>query len=171
MSLSDEQVKDVIDLKEWVMRKIESHQEEIRMLEKQLEIYDHIVKRSSFTKASSLPKSRPDAVPIVGGGGQIIANAYITPEKISIEIDESIRIGENVPPLKTFFIDRIIGEMRRKDASDESVSDRDTIDCIIHSSDGLVRKITVSNYRHRGRADEIISSAGWTLNKMLERAG
>ena len=46
----------------------------------------------------------------------MIANAYVTPEQVSIILDEQILINADTPPFKSFFLDRIIGEMKKKDS-------------------------------------------------------
>lgn len=173
MALSDEQIKYVLELKEKTLQRIERYQGEIESLEKQLEIFDSMVKQSSFSKASSLSKSEPvedaESVPItrVGQGG-VIANARVTPEQVSVTLHKSLEIGEDMPPFKSFFLDRIIGDMRRKDGA---VTDNAPIECVVNKSGPNIREIIVRNYRHKERVKEIISSMGWSLNKMLDNAG
>ena len=50
--------------------------------------------------------------------GEIIANAFVTSEKISIIINEGIGLTDEIPPLRSFFIERIIGEMKKTDNMD-----------------------------------------------------
>ena len=45
---------------------------------------------------------------------KIIANAYVTPEQVSIVLDNEIIINADTPPFKSFFLDRIIGEMKKR---------------------------------------------------------
>jgi len=177
MNFSDEQIRDMLELKESTLQKIERHQKEIQSLEKQLVILDSIVKQSSFTKASSLPKSEPvkagrpegDLIPITRGGqGEVIANAYVTPERVSIILEESLDIDEETPPFKSFFVDRVIGEMKRKDSADGAVPGDAAIDFVINKSGSKLREIVVRNYRQKERVSEIISTAGWSLSRMLE---
>ncbi len=177
MDFSDEQIKDMLELKEKTLQKIEKYQKEIHSLEKQLVILDSIVKQSSFTKASSLPKSEPvqaeqpkeDLIPITRGGrGDVIANAYVTPEQVSIILDESLDIDENTPPFKSFFLDRIIGEMKRKDSTDGTIPSDEAIDFVVNKNGSSIREIIVRNYRQKERVNEIINTAGWSLSRMLE---
>jgi len=179
MNFSDEQIRDMLELKEKTLQKIERYQKEIQSLEKQLAILDSVVKQSSFTKASSLPESEPagagrpegDSIPITRGGqGEVIANAYVTPEQVSIVLEESLDVDEDTPPFKSFFVDRIIGEMKRKDVADGSVPGDAAIDFAINKSGSKLREIVVRNYRQKERVSEIISTAGWSLSRMLENA-
>ncbi len=177
MDFTDEQIRDMLELKEKALQKIEKYQKEIQSLEKQLVILDSIVKQSSFTKASSLPKSEPaqaeqpggDVIPITRGSrGDVIANAHVTPEQVSIILDESLDIDENTPPFKSFFLDRIIGEMKRKDGADGTIPSDAAIDFTVNKSGSSIREIIIRNYRQKERVSEIISTAGWSLGKMLE---
>ena len=118
MKFSDEQVRDIVSLKEQILSQINEHQKQIDMLEKNLSILDSILKQSSFTKASSLSKKTPQpeqqkpaekSIPITkGSGGEVIANAYVTPEQVSIVLDENVGIDVETPPFKSFLLDRII---------------------------------------------------------------
>ena len=134
MKFSEEQVKEIVALREDLMRQVDKHQEGIEMLEKNIVVLDGFLKDSSFVKASKLDtkiepkeeikipnpveKSKPveNSIPIKrGNDGKIIANAYVTPEQVSIILDEQILINADTPPFKSFFLDRIIGEMKKKD--------------------------------------------------------
>ena len=186
MNFSDEQIKDMLEMKERTLQKIEKYQKEIQMLEKQLSILDSIVKQSSFTKASALPKSTleeqireipvespaENSIPITRGSqGEIIANAYVTPEQVSIILEESLDINANTPPFKTFFLDRIMGEMKKKDdveVNKGTIPSESVIDYIINKNGSNIREIIVRNYRQKERINEIINTAGWSLIKMLE---
>ena len=103
MKFSEEQVKEIVALRENLMKQVDKHQEGIEMLEKNITVLDGFLKDSSFVKASKLdtkiePKkeeeiSKPvqNSIPIKrGNDGKIIANAYVTPEQVSIILDEQI---------------------------------------------------------------------------------
>ena len=56
MQYTDEQIQKMIELKDSIIDKMTKHQEELDFLERNLEILDVVLKGSSFTKASSLPR-------------------------------------------------------------------------------------------------------------------
>ena len=134
MKFSEEQVKDIVTLKESLIEQIDKHQESIEMLEKNIIILDLFLKDSSFTKASQLEttkkaeiQNKPDttkklvenSIPIKRvSDGKVIANAYVTPEQVSIVLGDEIEISVDTPPFKSFFLDRIIGEMKKKDIAE-----------------------------------------------------
>ncbi len=51
MKFSDEQIRDMLELKEDLSEKITTYKEQIEKLEKNISVLDAILKQSSFTKA------------------------------------------------------------------------------------------------------------------------
>ena len=189
MKFTEEQIQDVVAMKDNFIKQIGKHQSAIETLEKNLTILDLVLKESSFTKAStlstaktselstkiptaSIEKSEESSIPITSGSdGKIIANAYITPDQVSIVLEENMEINADTPPFKSFFIDRIIGEMKRKDSAEAEngkIQKDLVIDYIINKNGSDIREIIIKNYRQKERVNEIISTAGWSLTRMLE---
>ena len=182
MGFSDEQIHDILELKEQLTEKIETHIEEIKKLEKNIVTLNTILKQSSFTKASDLTISASETmkeerritVPITkNSDGSTIANVFVSDDKLSIVLDENITLDSETPPLKTFFIDRIIGEMKNKDKQEVEkgkIRKDDVIDCIINKNGSAIREIIIKNYRQKERVDEIINTATWSLTRMIENS-
>lgn len=175
MGTEDEKIREVLELKDRVLKKIEEHEEEIEFLRKNLEVLDSTIKKSSFTKASALRSDagpKPESIPITNGpNGDIIANAYVTPEQVSIILNEELKIDAETPPFKSFFVERIIGEMKRKDATDIQggrIQKEAAIDFTVNKNGADIREIIIKNYRQQERVKEIINTAGWSLTRMLE---
>ena len=186
MQFSEEQVKKIVTLRENMLRQIDKDQEGIEMLEKNILVLDEFLKGSSFTKASQLKteiepeiiknveESKPveESIPIKrGSDGKIIANAYVTPDQVSIILDEQVMINADTPPFKSFFLDRIIGEMKKKDsveAQNGKIQKESIIDYIINKNGVDIREIIIKNYRQKERVTELINTAGWSLTRMLE---
>ena len=191
MRFSEEQVKEIVALRENMLQQIDKHQEGIEMLEKNITLLDEFLKDSSFTKASQLeikneskmvenneelehvePKHVESSIPIKrGNDGQIIANAYVTPDQVSIILDKQVIINADTPPFKSFFLDRIIGEMKKKDSTEVEngkIQKESIIDYIINKNGADIREIIIKNYRQKERVTELINTAGWSLTRMLE---
>ena len=187
MKFSEEQVKDIVTLKESLIEQIDKHQESIEMLEKNIIILDLFLKDSSFTKASQLETTRKveiqnktenvkkpeeNSIPIKRvGDGKIIANAYVTADQVSIVLDDEIEISDDTPPFKSFFLERIIGEMKKKDfieVENGKIQKESIIDYIINKNGTDIREIIIKNYRQKERVNELINTAGWSLTRMLE---
>ena len=193
MQYTDEQIQKMLELKESIVDKMTKHQDELDFLQKNLDVLDVVLKGSSFTKASSLPrtersdeisskKEKPDeeikkennsdSIQIKKNkDGEVIANAFVTPEKISIILNEGIGLTDEIPPLRSFFIERIIGEMKKVDSTDVKngkIDESSVIDCIINKNGPAIREIIIKNYKQKERLDEIINTATWSLTRMLE---
>ena len=197
MQYTDEQIQKMLELKEEIEDKMAKHQEELDFLQKNLDVLYVVLKGSSFTKASSLPRTEkssevksekeeqvvvikeekennPDSIQIKKNkDGEVIANAFVTPEKISIILNEGIGLTDEIPPLRSFFIERIIGEMKKVDSTDVKngkIDESSVIDCIINKNGPAIREIIIKNYRQKERLDEIINTATWSLTRMLENS-
>ena len=122
MQYTDEQIQKMLELKESIIDKMTKHQDELDFLQKNLDVLDVVLKGSSFTKASSLPRSiksdvekpeeekinvepkdeeeKPESIQIKKNkDGEVIANAFVTPEKISIILNEGIGLSDEIPPV------------------------------------------------------------------------
>ena len=189
MKFSEEQIRDIVAMRDNLVKQMDKHQNAIGLLEKNITILDLVLKESSFTKASALgtvktpeistknpvvstEKLEEISIPITSGSdGKIIANAYVTPDQVSIVLEDNMEINADTPPFKSFFIDRIIGEMKRKDSTEAEngkIQKESVIDYIINKNGSDIREIIIKNYRQKERVSEIISTAGWSLTRMLE---
>ena len=182
MKHSEEQIREIASWREDLVKQIGKHTQAIEILEKRLMVLDSMLKESSFTKASSMEniKKIPEekiiinkkSIPITSGNdGKIIANAFVTPEQVEIILESGLEIAADVPPFKSFFIDRIIGEMKRKDmldADNGKIQKDSIIDYIINKNGSDIREIIIKNYKEKDRVNEIINTVGWSFTRMLE---
>ena len=180
MKFSDDQIRDILELKEDLAEKIIKHKEQIEKLEKNISVLDAILKQSSFTKASDLTRNAPKTIKqerkiamTNSSDGTTIANAFVTNDEVAIVLEDNVLLDLETPPLKTFFIDRIIGEMKKSDtqqAEDGKIKNTEIIDCMINDSGSKIREIIIKNYRQKERIDEIINTATWSLTRMIENS-
>jgi len=180
MKFSDEQIRDILELKEDLSEKIIKYKEQIEKLEKNISVLDTILKQSSFTKASDLTRNAPKTIKqerkiaiTKSSDGTTIANAFVTNNEVSIVLEDNVILDSKTPPLKTFFVDRIIGEMKKNDVrqvEDGKIKNHEVIDCIINDNGSKIREIVIKNYREKERVDEIINTATWSLTRMIENS-
>ncbi len=182
MKHSEGQIKEIASWREDLVKQIDKHAKSIEILENRLSVLDSMLKESSFTIASSMEKTKKSpegktvvqkkSIPITSGNdGKIIANAFVTPEQVEIILENDMEIAADVPPFKSFFIDRIIGEMKRKDLLDAEngiIQKNSIIDYVINKNGSDIREIIIKNYKEKERVNEIINTAGWSLTRMLE---
>jgi len=180
VKFSDEQICDMLELKEEITEKIIKYKEQIEKLERNISVLDTILKQSSFTKASDLTRNATKTVKqerkvaiTKNSDGTTIANVFITNDEVSIVLEDNVTLDPETPPLKTFFIDRIIGEMKKKDiqqVESGKITKDDVINCIINNNGSKIREIIIKNYRQKERVDEIINTATWSLTRMIENS-
>ncbi len=176
MDYSEKQIRDILELKEWITEEIEKRQIELERLKGNLTILDSILKQSSFNKASSLI-SNPDndtVIPIRrSGDNAVIANARVTLNEVIIVPSQDIKLDVETHPFKSFFLDRIIGGMESKDNVDVQngkIDPNSVINCIINKDGNTIREILIKNYRERERVNEIINTAAWSFSRMIENS-
>jgi len=177
MGLSEEQIRDILSLKEQISDEIEKHEKELELLKKNLVTLNTILKQTSFSKASLLKtesSTENTVIPIRNTtDGDIIANAKVTPDQLSIVVSEGIKLDEDTQPFKSFFLSRIIGEMEKKDNFDAQLGkiDKDSIiNCVISKDGNKIREILIKNYRQKDRAQEIINTVSWSFARMIENS-
>ena len=184
MDYSEEQIRDILELKEWISEEIEKHQKDIEKLEKNLLILDLAIKQSSFSKASSLISKNgqesaklSDKVTLIpikrSVDNKIIANAHVTPDEVVIIPSKDVILDTETQPFKSFFLGRIIAGMENKDnleVQNGKIPEDAVINCIINKDGSKIREILIKNYRERERVNEIINTASWSFSRMIENS-
>lgn len=185
-SRSEEEVREVLELREWISEEIEKRRKEIEKLTQNLRILDSLVKQSSFSKASMLvspvsskkeyqPVSHETAsvVPMKTPDNQIIANAHVTQDELVIIPAEDILLDVEMQPFKSFFLGRIISNMESQDSTDVKngkIPETSAIRCMVNKEGNRIREILIKNYRQKDRVNEIINTATWSFSRMIENA-
>ena len=180
MTFSDDQIRDMLELKEDLTEKIIKYKEQIEKLERNISVLDTILKQSSFTKASELTRNAAKTIKqerkvaiTKNSDGTTIANVFVTNDEVSIILEDDITLDSETPPLKSWFIDHIIGDMQKKDiqqVENGEIKKDDIINCIINDDGSKIREIIIKNYRQKERVDEIINTATWSLTRMIENS-
>ena len=120
MTFSNDQIRDMLELKEDLTEKIIKYKEQIEKLERNISVLDTILKQSSFTKASELIRNAPKTIKqerkiaiTKNSDGTSIANAFVTKDEVSIILEDNVTLDSDAPPLN-WFIDNIIGDMKKR---------------------------------------------------------
>jgi len=185
MDYSEDQIRDILELKEWLTDEIEKRRSEIEKLRNNLAILDSVLKESSFSKASSLKASQKKAHSMTAGGesavipikrtgnNTIIANAHVTAKEVMIVPSDDVELDIETQPFKSFFLGRIIAGMESKDNADVQngkIEQDSVINCTINKDGNTIREILIKNYRERERVNEIINTAAWSFSRMIENS-
>lgn len=166
-------------------------EEELEDVRLNVTALDAALARSSFTKASEYtaddapqpgpaapeqaktPAPKPESVQIQIGE-DTIGSIRTYPDRIVVELEDTINVTKQTPPFESFFVNRIIDGMRKKDeeeAKSGNLKDDAKISCDIETSGGRMRAIIISNYRTEERAQEISNTVRWVLNRMRQNVG
>ena len=175
---SEDRIKDILEVKERLAVEIQKHKEEIELLEKNLALINSMLKEQSFTKASSLTNTTVQkndySIPIKKNtDGSLIGNAHVTSDQVTVVLDNTVNLKEDMHPFKSFFLERIIGEMKKKDIAElekGSITEDNIINCLINKDGSSLREIIIKNYRQKERVNEIISTLTWSFSKMIENS-
>ncbi|MEM0030219.1 MAG: hypothetical protein QW572_07530 [Candidatus Nitrosocaldus sp.] len=105
--------------------------------------------------------------------GILLANAYIASDAISIVPASDVRLNVNTPPFQSFFINRILKEMKGKDeerVKKGEIRGEQVLDYSIDLDEAKnIKRILIKNYRDKDRLNELINSSTWVLTRMLEK--
>ena len=178
----EDEIRDVLELREWLLEEVEKREKDIEKLKQNLRILDSLVKQSSFSKASSLMTSAgrnqpvqqtTSTIPMKTQENQIIANAHVTQDELVIIPSDEITLDVDMHPFKSFFLGRIIGGMETQDNTDVQngkITQNSAINCIVNKDGNRIREILIKNYRQKERVNEIINTATWSFSRMIENS-
>jgi hypothetical protein len=180
----EDEIRDILELREWISEEIDKRQKEIEKLAQNLRILDSLVKKSSFSKASHLVSSTNEkpqqttqdavnVIPMKTLDNQIIANAHVTPDELVIIPSDEVLLNAETSPFKSFFLGRIIGNMEIQDSTDVQngkIPKNAAISCMVNKDGTRIREILIKNYRQKERVNEIINTAAWSFTRMIENS-
>lgn len=213
----EERVRSILEVKEYVAKKIEEHEAEIEMLRRNLELLDSTLTKSSFAKASDLlrgggaggggaeaaaakgggpaeadskaEEAAADPGAGVGGGrredgtaemtsisspgGQVLARAHVTDDRVSIVMAAGVHVDAESDQIQEFLLGKVVGRMKREDAvgvEEGRIEAGQTVEAKVESDGARLVSVTVSNYRERERSNEIVGTARWAINQLVDAA-
>lgn len=181
MNHSEEDLQNILELREWISEEIEKREKEIEKFQQNLRILDSLVKQSSFSKASSLVSnkitaSNPQAssiIPIKTSDNKILANLHLSNDELVIIPQEDIILDAETHPFKSFFIGRIIGGMEsqdRLDVQNGKITQNAVISCLVNKDGNKIKEILIKNYGQKERVTEIINTVTWSFSRMIENS-
>lgn len=183
MDYSEENLRDILELREWISEEIEKREKEIDKFRQNLRILDSLVKQSSFSKASSLVSNKQNIpqdqqasssiIPIKTPDNKILANAHVTSDELVIIPSEDVMLDIEMHPFKSFFLGRIIGGMENQDKTDVQngkIPQNTAISCLVNKDGNRIREILIKNYRQKERVNEIINTVTWSFSRMIENS-
>lgn len=186
MSFTEEEIRRAADMKIWIEARIAEYEADIERLKQLLLIVDSILRQSSFKSAAEIaPKITPAEATVPESfsevrplrrvkDGLLLGNVYISSNTLVIIPASDVKIMVDVPPFKSFFVNRILEGMKAKDneaVKEGKMQPSQALSYTIEEEEGRLTKITIQNYGSQTRLNEIISTITWSFTRMLEKAG
>lgn len=171
MSYSEDHIKRMAELREWIEGIIKEKEEELERLRFMLTLINNLLKDVSFKPAIMLAEDKE--VIQIKKVDQLLANVYIDKDTITIVPASSIKLRTDIVPFKSFFLNKILDTFKNKDLEkvrEGKISLEEVLDYKVEEEDSIIKSIMIKNYRDKNRANEIIHACEWVFSKMLERS-
>jgi len=171
-----EEVRKLAELRDILEERVKKLESELEGLRRILQFVDEVLLEKSFRRPElpSAEKKAESEIPppksvLKTITGEVLAEVYEDGRSMRIVMLRDFDI--NIPPFRSFLLDRVLDKMREKDlrAVDEGViSPEDALRYEIKTSGDHVREIVIENVSS-DRKRELKSAIRWTLEKMFEK--
>ncbi len=171
MSYSEDNVKRMAEVREWLDSIIKEREIELENLRYILSLLDNLLKASSFKPATTLAEE-PEIKQLKSKDDTLLANVYIAKDTLTIVPASDIKLSQNIPPFQSFFINRILEGIKSKDmerVKEGKISKDSVLDYRVDEEDAIIKSIVIKNYRDRSRLNEILNACEWAFTKMVEK--
>jgi len=175
MAAAEGDTKRAAELKLWLEQRISQLQDEIERLRETLGYVDANLRASTFKQANEMmaeTKETPETRDLKRDkGGQVIANASITSDAVSIE-PTGIVLKTTTPPFKSYLMGKVLQGMRSKDeelVKSGKLAKGLELKFDLDENNGSIGKLLIENYRDKARLNEILNMVSWTFSRMLEK--
>jgi hypothetical protein len=104
--------------------------------------------------------------------GSVLGKLYVRDKDLTFKPVPQFRFKSDIPPFQSFFLDRVLGNMRENDqerASKGEINIDEILEFHVAEEEGIISEINVSNYGGERRLREITSSLRWTFDKMNDK--
>jgi hypothetical protein len=190
-------LKEFAELRELISEKIDELRNKIKEMQNELNSYtnilikiDSILEKESFktaaeiydadpkeTKVETKPAKPNEAIiekefEIQSSEEQLLGKMVVKKDSIIISPANNIKVPENAPPFKTFFLGRILKQMEDEDqeAIKNGKIDKDKAISyeIAKNKENFVENIIIKNYRSYNRSIKILDTITWTFRTILK---
>lgn len=192
----EEKLRKIAELRALLDRRVEEMRIELEGLRALLEFANSMLLKKGFKRAEvaaaeekgsegqptppSPPSIQAEApsvvehekpVPIRTVTGDLLASLYFGADSIRVVMAEDKQFTMDIPPFRTFLMERVLTKMQDKDRDAVSIGEIEPEKVLSYNilRDGdVIRELTVRNVAS-DRARELKSAIRWTLEKMYEK--
>jgi len=176
VSVNENNVKILAEIKSYLDKRIEELQREIKLLKNIELLVNEALSKRSFKSASSLVRERGkekyiEKLDINTDDGKKIGEIMVYDNKAVVKI--LINLRASIPPFRSFFEERIL--KKRKIDSEEKLSKGEiSTDKLFDyqisiDENGFLREIVLINYGGREEIYSLRRAIRWTLLRMMDR--
>ncbi|MEM3487920.1 MAG: hypothetical protein QXY52_06785 [Conexivisphaerales archaeon] len=177
--MNTEELQRLAELKTQIETKLEELKDQEHLYSEILSLIDELLKKESFVKAVQMPieGQKEEEIEIRQlkrpKDGLHFADAYIKKDSVVIKPLPELGLNAEIPPFKSFYINKILEGMKKKDQEEvegSKIDPEESFKFEIEIKEGVIQQIVIKNYRTQTRLNEIINTAVWTFSRMLEKA-
>lgn len=183
-SRSDEEskVRRLIELKEWVEKKLGELKAEVEGLQALSSILAELIAEKSFQPASTTvaaerepsEKVEPkvEGIPIRYSDGTLLATVHSEDGRIRVIFSEDVELREDIPPFRAFLVRKVLEPMTSRDLEAVSrgvIPPDEAFNYEIKVEDGVLKELILHNVRDSSRVRDFRSALRWTLERMYEK--
>ena len=187
--IDEEIVKQLIELRSYLERRIQGLEEEADKLKSLFKIVDEVIVTRSFRMAESLPiaqrvlqpvsqpkspapTEKKEGIPLRTASGVLLAELFTSDSEITIVPAEDLALTVDIPPFQTFLISRILDPMQSRDyeaVQKGEIAPDGVLSYEVVRDGDVIKEIRVRNYGDERRLREIRTASRWTFEKMYEK--
>ena len=177
---SEDETRKLLKFREDLKNRTQALQEEISDLQKAVQAIDKQIVRGGFRQPTAT-RPRPtekvesvedDPSSVKSKNGTTLGSLRIEADEIVFEPVSGLVFNALIPPFQSFFIDRVLENMKTTDeervARGES-SPNDALDYEVVLEGERIVRISIRNYGGERRLREIHSSLRWAFDKMYDK--
>jgi hypothetical protein len=179
---TESETKKLLHYRQFLENRIQELNNEIRDLNKSLEIIDQHIVTQGF-KTPTIFRNRkevnkpeqvegPEGTSITAKDGTVLGRMYTDEENLSFKPRENFSFTTDLPPFNSFLIDRVFANMKTTDEERSSRGELDPnriLEYHVRTEGTMIKEIQIKNYGEERRLREINSSIRWTFDKMFEK--
>lgn len=113
-----------------------------------------------------------EGVSITAKNGTVLGRMYVEGRKLSFIPQADYNFTTDIPPFKSFFIERVLENMRitdRERVTNGELDPGEALTFTVEEEGNVLKEINVTNYGGERRLREINSSLRWTFDKMYDK--